>query len=152
MTRLVIAGASIVLAFVSAAQAEPLVPSTGPGLPRWRWTAPDPRAALRIDLVRADVTIVRSSDNRLSISIAATGGIEDANRLRIDVTEKNDGYVLSDRFPPRSMIVAPKECLPPPDERGDFWLISTKLRVVVAAPTGWEENIVVNQGSIHDLR
>ena len=141
------------VAFASGAQAEPLAPSPAPGLPRWQWTGPSTHAALvRIDLARADVTILPSADNRLVVTIIAQGSVEDAARMWIDVAEKDGGYILSDRFPLRSALALPKECLPPPDERGDFWLVSTKLRVTVAAPSGWLPRVSVSEGSVNDLR
>jgi hypothetical protein len=153
MKRLVIAALPVVLAFSFAAHAEPLAPSPAPGLPHWRWNAPSTRdITVHIDLIRADVTIVPSNDSHVAVTIVVQGPAEDAARLWIDVTEKDGGYVLSDRFPRRSMFAFPKECLPPPDERGDFWLVSTTLRVTVAAPSGWLPRVSVTEGSVHDLR
>lgn len=153
MRRLVVAALPVVLASSFAAHAELLAPSPTLGLPHWRWTAPSTGdATVRIDLIRADVTIVPSNDSHVAVMIVAQGLAEDAARLWIDVTEKHGGYVLSDRFPRRSALALPKECLPPPDERGDFWLVSTKLRVTVAAPSGWQPRVSVTEGSVHDLR
>ena len=153
MRRCVVAALPVVLAFASGVHAEPLAPSPAPGLPHWQWTAPATRdTAMRIDLIRADVTIVPSNDSHVAVMIVAQGPAEDAARLWIDVTQNGGGYVLSDRFPRRSALAFPKECLPPPDERGDFWLVSTKLRVTVAAPTGWQLRVSVTEGSVHDLR
>jgi hypothetical protein len=153
MRSLVVAALPVVLASSFAAHAEPLAPSPAQGLPHWRWNAPSTRdITVHIDLIRADVTIVPSNGNHVAVTIVAQGPAEDAARLWIDVTEKDGGYVVSDRFPRRSMLAFPKECLPPPDERGDFWLVSTKLRVTVAAPSGWLPRVSVTEGSVHDLR
>jgi hypothetical protein len=153
MKRLVVAALPVVLASSFAAHAEPLAPLPVLGLPQWHWNAPSTLdATLRIDLIRADVTIVPSNDSHVAVTIVAQGSAEDAARLWIDVTEKDGGYVLSDRFPRRTMLAFPKECLPQPDERGDFWLVSTKLRVTVAAPSAWLSRVSVTEGSVHDLR
>jgi hypothetical protein len=107
---------------------------------------------VHIDLIRADVTVVPSDNGHVTVTIVAEGSAEDAARLWIDVTEKDGGYSLSDRFPRRSALAFSKECLPPPDERGDYWLVSTKLRVTVAAPTGSRPHISVVEGVLHDRR
>ena len=143
----------IALAFASCANAEPLASSPVGRLPRWQWAAlADRKASMRIDLVRADVTVVSSADRRAIVKIATEGSAEDAVGLWIDVTNKERVYILSDRFPRRSILSYPTECLPPPDERGDFWLVPTKLRVTVAAPIGWPLRVMVADGSVRDLR
>lgn len=153
MRGLIVAALPVVLSFAVGAHAEPLAQSPVSGLPHWQWTAPSTRgAAVRIDLIRADVTIVPSPDSHVAVTIIAEGSAEDAARLWIDLTEKDGGYVLNDRFPRRSALAFLKECLPPPDERGDFWLVSTKLRVTVAAPNGWLPHVSVSKGSVNDLR
>ena len=154
MRRLLVAISSAVLALGSGAHAEPLAQSRASGPPsNWRWhVAATPNTTVQIDFIRADVTIVPSTDNRLVVTIVAEGPVEDAARLWIDVTEKDGAYVLTDRFPRRSMLAFPSECLPPPDERGDFWLVSSKLRVTVAAPSGWRPHISVKEGRVRDLR
>jgi hypothetical protein len=143
----------IALAFASCANAEPLASLPVGGLPRWQWAVlADREASMRIDLVRADVTVVSSVDRHAIVKIATEGSAEDAVGLWIDVTNKDGVYIVSDRFPRRSTRSYPIECLPPPDERGDFWLVPTKLRVNVAAPIGWPLRIMVAHGSIRDLR
>ena len=132
------------IALAAAANAEPISPSLVRGMPVWSWSSDAaPGMALRIDLVRADVTVVPSRDGRISVTLEAEGSPDDAARVWIDVSRQGGAVVVGDRFPIRPPWTFPTECLPPPDERGDFWLVSTRLRVVVAVPKGVVPTIVI---------
>lgn len=153
MSRFLTVSLAVVLLFATTAQAEPLRPTLFAGLPQWHWSGPSSHAeTVRIDLVRADVKIVASIDNKFLVRIVAEGTTEDAGRVWIDVTQKDGTYVLSDRYPQRPPWTMLSECLPPSDERGDFWLVSTRFKVVVAAPRGIRPVVTLKSGTVRDMR
>ena len=153
MRRWLASALPIMLFAAPGVHAEPLASIPGRGLPQGQWSASAAsKMPLRIKLARADVTFVRSTDGRISVRIVAEGTADDAARLWIDETQMNGSYVLTDRFPRRSVFAFPNECLPPPDERGDIWSIATRLHVIVAAPRGYHPQITVGDGTINGRR
>ena len=153
MSRLLATALSALLFCGTPVRAEPVQPSSTAGLPQWEWSGAVAQASgMRIDLVRADVTIVTSTDDRLTVKIVAEGSAEDASRVWINVSLKDGVQMLSDRYPERSPWAILAECLPPSDERGDYWIVTTKFRVVIAAPRGTRPAVTVMSGTVRDLR
>lgn len=153
MSRHLAVALPIVLLFATSAWVEPLQPRLSAGLPQWQWSGPSNQAlTVRIDLVRADVKIVASSDDMVSVRIVTEGTTEDAARVWIDVAQKDGSYVLSDRYPQRSPWAMLPECLPPSDERGDFWVVSTRFKVIIAAPRGTHPLVTLKSGTVRDMR
>ena len=153
MSRLLATVLSALLFCGTPVRAEPVQPSSTAGLPQWKWSGAVGQASgMRIDLVRADVTIVTSTDDRLTVKIVAEGSSEDASRVWIDVSLKNGVQMLSDRYPKRSSWAILAKCLSSSEERGDYWIVTTKFRVVIAPPRGTRPAVTVRSGTVRDLR
>lgn len=74
MSRLLATVLSALLFCGTPVRAEPVQPSSTAGLPQWeRSGAVGQASGMRIDLVRADVTIVTSTDDRPTVKIVAEG-------------------------------------------------------------------------------
>jgi hypothetical protein len=100
----------------------------------WNWAQPVSAVrALEINLLRANVVIEPSNAPIAELIISVDSDQDYRSAVSIVVSEHNGQYRISDRYPPRSAMSQQAECLPPIDERGDFWhynvLLNAKLRV-----------------------
>lgn len=107
----------------------------------WEWRAQSAPQEMSIDLVRADVTVVRSSG--LPQVQAWDPGV-----VVLQVREAGGQVQIEDRYPPRlpGMWL---ECLPPPTDRGDIWSYTTRLQVRVEIAPGQRLRVHVQSGKIH---
>jgi hypothetical protein len=109
----------------------------------WRWTGKaDDRRAVVIDLVRGDVTVERAA---AETSIAIESSSEDS---QVEAVEQADSVHVSDRYPARSAVAAMADCLPPADERGDYWTYPVRFSVRVRLHPGQPLRIRLKQGNI----
>ena len=139
MIRAVIVAA---LALASPSAAQPLG-DPGEWLPfAWQGSLAGD-ALLDIDLIRGDVYIEPSRDEARVRIVPSSGGADAA----IVVVKSAAGVSIRDRYPRRSMMA--DECLPPPDERGDYATSTTRLVATIALPPGRRLRVHVMDGDIH---
>jgi hypothetical protein len=119
----------------------------------WNWTQPasDVRA-LEINLVRASVVIEPSNAPIAELIIFADSGQNHQSAVSIVVSEHNGQYRISDRYPPRSPISHQAECLPPIDERGDFWHYNVLLKAKLRVPRHMIVSVRTMAGGVVDHR
>ena len=110
---------------------------------RWAWVgrAGDRRPVV-IDLVRADV-VVEHAPIATGIAIGSSGGA-----ARIEVVDQSDGVRVGDQYPARPAVAAMADCLPPADERGDYWTYPARFSVRVRLRPGQSLRIRLKQGNI----
>ena len=127
---------SLALAGLLLAVSAPL-----PSPPHWEWRGA--ANEIDIDLARADVRIV-ATRGAPAIRIVATGA--DAAAVAFSATPADGMVRIRDRYPPRGRWA--DECLPPVDERGDFWTYAVPLEVVISVPPGTRLRVRVMAGDI----
>ena len=103
-----------------------------------------------IDLIRAQVTVQEGTSTAVEFEMIAEAppGQEHVLSARLDWSPGK--LVLSDRFPPRLGLMS--ECLPPADERGDYWTTSARLRIEVWLPRNVRLKVHVRDGEVKDFR
>jgi hypothetical protein len=119
----------------------------------WNWTqlASDVRA-LEINLVHANVVIEPSDTLIAELVIFADSDQNHRSAVSIVVSEHNGQYRISDRYPPRSAISHQAECLPPIDERGDFWHYNVLLKAKLRVPRHMIVSVRTMAGGVVDRR
>ena len=149
-----IALASIVLFIAAPADADPLPSTMRDGLLHWRWTGHAAAVPpIRLDLIRANVTIEPSAKDEIEIDLSLHARPEHAQRLWIDAAVREGALLIQDRYPARARwAMFGNECLPPADERGDFWLVPATLHVVIHAPRGERIDVDIREGNVTDNR
>jgi hypothetical protein len=107
----------------------------------WNWRA----AATRIDLdfVRANVQII----SRKGVpEIRVVPGGDDVAAVTFSAVEVDGVVRIRDRYPPRARW--PGDCLPPVDERGDYWTHVVRLEVTILVPPQTRLRVRVTSGNI----
>ena len=96
----------------------------------FHWSAAHPAAhgEITIRLVRGSVHVVRGD----SITLAAQRSVETVDLI---VRESADHIELVARYPYDLEEAA--ECLPPIDERGDFYHHEGRIDIELTVPDGW---------------
>lgn len=120
---------------------------------RGRWIDLGPAIdgqVLFADLIRADVDISTSPSNRLEIKVDAEAPSTDLARIRLRISTAADGVLMTDLFPARTGLT--KECLPPPSERGDIWVVTSRLKVAIRLPRTMTTRVQVREGRVIDHR
>jgi hypothetical protein len=114
----------------------------------WTWESlnREPRP-LVIRLVRGSVEIRRRA-GPVRVEVTRSARLSDPFEAAITVSERSDQILISDRYPVRASVNY-RECLPPLDERGDFWSSDVRLMAVVWAP---QDLPVKAEIMDHDLR
>lgn len=110
--------------------------------PDWRWQGTADR--IDIDLVQADVRIVEAPGEP---SVRIRGEGPGAGAVTFTALSAEGVTHIRDRYPDRGRWS--RECLPPADERGDFWAYPIRLKVTVAVRPGTPLRIRVMRGNIH---
>jgi hypothetical protein len=98
----------------------------------WRWESAHENRELVISFVRGSVEI-RRQDGPVQIEVRRTARRSDAREATIVLTESQREVIITDVYPMRSPAVR-RECLPPLDQRGDFWSSDVQLHAVVRGP------------------
>lgn len=101
---------------------------------------------LEVDLIRAEVRVERSATDRIALEVLGPDG-EDFARIALRISWDGDRTSVTDTFPQRYGR-GWDECLPPPDERGDFWLVRARPRIVLYVPAGVVLDIRVREGGL----
>ena len=119
----------------------------------WNWTQPvSDVGTLEINLVRATVVIERSNATVAELIVSAGSDQDHRSAVSIVVSEHNGHYRISDRYPPRLAISHRTECLPPIDERGDFWHYNVLLKAKLRVPRHMIVSVRTMAGSVEDRR
>ena len=114
--------------------------------PFWMWGRGSAVQTIDIDLVRANVRVVRR-DGPLEIRIGRVLGSGRAGEVTIIAAEESGVLKIRDRYP-SNPIMAPRECLPPLDARGDFWNNSVRFDTVVWVPRATVVIVKVKDGRV----
>jgi hypothetical protein len=114
--------------------------------PFWEWRSQPAPAALTIDFIRGDITIVRR-DGPLEIRVFRSLRAGRTEEVRIAVADENGVLVVQDAYP-ASLARLWDECLPPMHERGDFWSNSVFLSAVVTVPPATRVSATVLEGRV----
>lgn len=107
---------------------------------------------LEVDLIRADVEVVESLSGIVAVRVDAQSHPDQLSRMALRAEWSGQSATLTDIFPQRIGLWAARECLPPPVSRGDFWTVSTRLKVVIRAPTSMSVRVRVRDGTVNDRR
>ena len=119
----------------------------------WNWTQPvSDVGMLEINLVRATVVIERSNATVAELIVSAGSDQDHRSAVSIVVSEHNGHYRISDRYPPRPAISHRTECLPPIEERGDFWHYNVLLKAKLRVPRHMIVSVRTMAGSVEDRR
>ncbi|MEG3146219.1 hypothetical protein U1839_16320 [Sphingomonas sp. RT2P30] len=102
-----------------------------------------------LDLIRADVDVRLATSNRIEM-VVRTDAVEGIERVTIRADASAKGIRILDAYPQRSGWSA--ECLPPPTEHGDFWLVPVRLKVTLFVPARITVDVTVREGTVEDLR
>lgn len=105
-----------------------------------------PGDRFQMDLIRADVRVERSRTDRVEMEVLGPGGDELA-QIAFKISWLGDWTKVIDTFPQRSALRR-DECLPPPDERGDFWRVTVRPRIVLRVPAGVVVDVRVREGQV----
>lgn len=100
----------------------------------------------QMDLIRADVRVERSSADRIEMEVLGPGN-EELAQIAFKISWLGDRTAVIDTFPQRSGLWR-DECLPPPDERGDFWRVTARPRIVLRVPARVVVDIRVREGQV----
>ncbi len=135
---------TVALAFPAITVSQTAVADTG-NRTGWAWspktTLP---ASIDIGLVRAKVTILRSSAS-VRVEIAPANSELNAS-VDISLVETSGVVVIRDIYPARAHL--PNECLPPTDGRGDYWAYHVPLLAKIAVPAGTRLRVRLLDGDI----
>ena len=112
-----------------------------PTAPDWRWQGTADR--IDIDLVQADVRVIEMPTEP-SVRIRREG--PDAGAVTFTAVSADGVTRIRDRYPDRGRWS--RECLPPAEERGDFWAYTIRLKVTVSVPPGTPLRVRVMRGNI----
>lgn len=119
----------------------------------WSWAEPlTPNRVVDLQLVRADVRVESSTSGQLEVYAIAQGDPSHAEAVLLKTEVTEGGISLVDQYPARSVRLAPRECLPPAGDRGDYWTYQTRLRLTLRVPIGASVTGVIMSGGIHDAR
>ena len=99
-----------------------------------------------MELIRGEVTIERSSAQRITIEVLGPGN-DDLAQIALRISWDGDRTSVIDIFPQRYGAWQ-DECLPPPDARGDFWRVHGRPRIVLHVPAGVVVDIRVREGKV----
>ncbi|KRC82433.1 hypothetical protein [Sphingomonas sp. Root241] len=108
----------------------------------WEWRGA--AAVIDVDLVRADIRII-VKDGPSEVRIVPRG--DDAASVTFSAASAGDVVRIRDRYLPRARW--PNDCLPPVDERGDYWTHMVPLQVTIQVPPESHLRVRVISGNIH---
>jgi hypothetical protein len=119
-------------------------PAVPPLAQPWSWhDAVEAGTVIDIDLIHADVTVTSATNDAL-VRIRPTG--ESAEAVVFSARSTAGSVRIRDTYPTRSPYFT--ECLPPVDERGDYWTYRVPLKVSVAVPRGAQLRIRLKSGAV----
>ena len=104
---------------------------------------------IALDLIRADVEVRLATSTRIEM-LVRTDVVQGIERVAIRADASANGIRISDAYPPRSGWS--DECLPPPTEHGDFWLVPVRLKVTLYVPAKIPVGVKVLEGTVRDFR
>ncbi|MBO9624702.1 MAG: hypothetical protein J7500_18500 [Sphingomonas sp.] len=125
--------------------------SLGDKLGQWIPLAEDPAQPITLDLIRADVRIEPSADGTSRMMVRAKRP-DQAMRITLRLHQDSQAIAVTDLYPMRSHLFTSAECLPPPDVRGDFWLVDAGLEVVLRVPPRTRVTVRLRDGAVRDPR
>jgi hypothetical protein len=108
----------------------------------WEWRGA--AGALDMDLVRADVRII-VKNGPSEVRIVPRG--DDAAAVTFSAAAAGDVVRIRDLYPARARWL--DDCLPPVDERGDYWTHVVPLQVTIQVPPESHLRVRVISGNIH---
>jgi hypothetical protein len=108
--------------------------------------------AFELDLVRADIEILPSDDPAVELVMLTDHDSVYRPAVRLAISHSNGRYRIVDIYPARSANAGMIECLPPIDERGDFWRYPLALRVKLKVPRGMPVTVQTMAGTLIDRR
>jgi hypothetical protein len=116
-----------------------------PAAPFWTWSSPAGRTKrLDIDLIRGRIRIVRR-EGPVAVEIFRELGDGRAAEVEIKLEAQGEEAAIMDAYPPR---IGGDECLPPVDERGDYWTNQARFEAVVRAPRSVHVSARVKDGAV----
>lgn len=128
-----IAIAQIALALATAPVTSPAIATDLSHEARWAWSgSANDRRPLIIRLVRGSISVVRRP-GPVEISIRAVSKSSPA--VRYDLEAGAEAITVTDRYPPAARW-SRSECLPPMDQRGNFWDSDVRAEARISAPVG----------------
>jgi hypothetical protein len=108
----------------------------------WEWRGA--AAVLDMDLVRADVRII-TGKGPSEVRIVPRG--DEAAGVTFSAASAGEVVRIRDLYPPRARWL--RDCLPPVDERGDYWTHVVPLQVTIRVPPESHLRVRVISGDIH---
>ena len=108
----------------------------------WRWSASDlpSRGEFIIRLVRGSVRASVRQPGFAEINAARTAITSDPTRVDLAVRQTVDSIEIYSRYPTPGEL---RECLPPLDERGDFYHHDGRADLDVSLPVGWRLRVEI---------
>lgn len=119
----------------------------------WVWRKPSIHVqSVDINLVRANIVVEPSDSANVEVIIVAEGdrGVDSA--VSFVVSQQDKRYRVVDRYPAKSSKINSIECLPPVDERGDFWNHQVALTVTLRVPRQMHVIAHTMAGTVADRR
>ncbi len=117
--------------------------------PFWAWNQHTPTGVIDIDLIRADVKVVRR-EGPVEIRIVRLPGTGRASEVKIAASQVDDILNVRDLYPTR-VLAGRAECLPPLDERGDFWHDDVRFAATIWAPPAIQVTVRVKDGQVEGV-
>ncbi len=118
--------------------------------PFWAWSQGSAVSVVEIDLIRANVQVVRR-DGPVEIRIVRMIRSGRASEVKIVALDKNGILTVQDRYPSDAFAQG-YECLSPLDERGDFWHNDVRFDATVWAPPATRVTARVMEGKVEGDR
>lgn len=136
----------VFLASPTVAHALPVAAAMpAPPEPFWSTThAPGTIDRIHVDLARGEVEVVRKP-GAIRIDAWKRVGVRRDTALRIRTALTGRALHVFDAYPP-PLRGTPRECYPPPGDRGAFWDSDSAVKIVVFAPQGVAVSIFIMAG------
>lgn len=154
--RVVVTLLLVSISFVAGpveAQSVGIERTSHPGGATWKSAKPviDVRS-LEIDFVRASVQIEPSDAPNVELIKLADAEPNHRSAVSIVISEQDGQYRITDRYPARAASSQWVECLPPIDERGDFWHYDVSLKVKLRVSQNMTDSARTMAESVADRR
>ena len=111
--------------------------------PDWRWSHADSSAAgdVTVRLIRGSVHVTTARQGSVVDVVAhRSARTSDPARVSLAVNDKPGAVEIEARYPRYGGFDWP-ECLPPLDDRGDFYHHDGRVDVDVTIPLGWQIHV-----------
>lgn len=110
----------------------------------WQWVGRDvgARGEISIRLIRGSVRATATAERSIIIRAQRHARRANPDQVEMIVSNAPEHIELTTRYPARSSFTM-TECLPPVDERGDFYRHDGKVDVDVDVPTGWSLHVEI---------